>query len=204
MYAIIVGCGRVGAQIANLLSIEGHNVVVIDRNSHSFNRLGANFNGITKVGSGYDLEVLEDAGIKKADALAAVTNEDNVNIIAAQVAKTIFKVPRVITRIYDPKREELYEEFGLDVIGGTTLLARLIRDKLIEKTITHSLSEDYGMDVIELKVNDDLSDLTMEKIEERERVKIFAIIRPGEAIHPQKDMHARTGDILISVGETKR
>ncbi|MFH1860565.1 MAG: TrkA family potassium uptake protein [bacterium] len=204
MYVIVIGCGRVGAQIANLLSTEGHNVVIVDRNIHSFHRLGANFNGITLTGSGYDLEILKDAGIEKADALAAVTNEDNVNIIAAQVAKTIFKVPRVITRIYDPKREELYEEFGLEVIGGTTLLARLIKDKLIEKSITHSLSEDYGMDVIELKINDDLSDLTMEKIEHREKVKIFAIIRPGESIYPQKDMHARTGDILIAVGETKK
>jgi trk system potassium uptake protein TrkA len=200
MYIIIVGCGRVGAQIANMLSKEGHNVVIIDRNNHAFNRLGPNFNGITLTGVGYDEEILRKAGIEKADAFAAVTNSDNANIIAAQVAKTIFKVPRVITRIYDPKREEIYEEFGLEVIGGTTLLARLIKNKLVSSNITHSISEDYGMEVIEIKITGETAGMTIAKIEQREKIKIFAVIRPGEALYPRKDMLLNQGDVLIGIG----
>jgi len=96
MYVIIVGCGRVGSELAKILSSEGHNVVVIDRNPESFRRLGQSFNGLTLVGSGFDTELLRSAGISQADAFCAVTNGDNTNLISAQVAKKIFKVPKVL------------------------------------------------------------------------------------------------------------
>jgi len=99
MYVIIVGCGRVGSELAKLLSAEGHNVVVIDKNRESFDRLGKSFNGITLLGNGFNLELLREVGIKGADAFCAVTNGDNTNLIAAQVAKKIFGVPKVIARV---------------------------------------------------------------------------------------------------------
>ncbi len=99
MYVVIVGCGRVGSELAKLLSQEGHNVVVIDKEQRSFARLGHAFNGITLTGNGFDVELLKEAGIEKTDAFCAVTNGDNTNIMAAQVAKKIFKVPKVIARI---------------------------------------------------------------------------------------------------------
>lgn len=133
MYVIIVGCGRVGAQLANVLAGDGHNVVVVDKNPDSFSRLGAGFNGTTVVGSGFDKSVLIEAGIEKADAFAAVTNRDNTNIMAAQVAKGIFKVTKIVTRIYDPGKEKTYFKLGLDVVGGTTLIANLMRDKIVQK-----------------------------------------------------------------------
>ncbi|MBU1905897.1 MAG: NAD-binding protein, partial [Candidatus Omnitrophica bacterium] len=91
MYVIIVGCGRVGAELAQLLSNEGHNVVVVDKNRSAFERLGNTFNGLTSVGNGFDLELLKQVGAEKAGAFCAVTNGDNTNLICAQVAKTIFK-----------------------------------------------------------------------------------------------------------------
>jgi trk system potassium uptake protein TrkA len=122
MYVIIVGCGRVGSELAKLLSNEGHNVVVIDKNHSSFDRLGGTFNGLTFVGNGFDLGLLRQAGIEKADAFCAVTNGDNTNLISAQVAKKIFNVPKVIARVYDPQRAHIYTALGLDIISGTVLL----------------------------------------------------------------------------------
>ncbi|MFA5338299.1 MAG: NAD-binding protein [Candidatus Omnitrophota bacterium] len=98
MYVIIVGCGRVGSELAKLLSNEGHDVVVIDKSPSSFDRLGGTFNGITLVGNGFDQDLLKSAGIEKADAFCTVTNGDNTNLISAQVAKKIFNVPKVIAR----------------------------------------------------------------------------------------------------------
>src|SRR5512137_670918 len=104
MFTIIVGCGRVGSELAKLLSSEGHDVVIIDKNESSFSRLGATFNGMVLVGNGFDLELLKRAGIEKADAFCAVTNGDNTNLVSAQVAKKIFSVPKVFARVYDPQR----------------------------------------------------------------------------------------------------
>src|SRR3989338_5791216 len=112
MYVIIAGCGRVGSELAKLLSAEGHNVVVIDRSQSSFERLGGTFNGLSLVGNGFDLNLLKQACIEKADAFCAVTNGDNTNLVSAQVAKKIFKVPKVIARVYDPQRAHIYATLG--------------------------------------------------------------------------------------------
>src|SRR3989338_4838433 len=108
MYIVIMGCGRVGSELAKLLAEENNNVVVIDRNSNSFRRLGSSFNGVTIVGNGLETDLLKEAGIEKSDAFAAVTNGDNTNIMAAQIARKMFKVPKVIARVYDPQRAQIY------------------------------------------------------------------------------------------------
>ena len=146
MHIIIVGCGRVGSQLAQILSAEGHNVVIIDKNTSSFKRLGPDFNGITITGVGFDPEILKRAGIERADALAAVTNGDNSNIMASQIAKKIYNVPRVITRIYDPLRADIYKRFGLDTIGTTTLVAQIFRSALLKESskLEFSIGKDLG------------------------------------------------------------
>jgi len=98
MNAIVVGCGRVGSQLATMLSVEGHNVTVIDRDEDAFRRLGSTFNGVTVKGLGFDEEVLDEAGIREADVFAAVTDLDNTNLMAAEVARKIFHVPHVVAR----------------------------------------------------------------------------------------------------------
>ncbi|HEY7063248.1 MAG TPA: TrkA family potassium uptake protein [Chloroflexota bacterium] len=121
MFAIIMGCGRVGARLANLLVEQGHDVLVLDVNSQAFWRLGPDFKGETMVGNGIDVDVLRRAGIERADAFAATTQGDNRNIMASQIARHIFKVPKVVTRIYDPIRQDTYAELGLETVSPTVL-----------------------------------------------------------------------------------
>lgn len=130
MKMVIMGCGRVGAQLAALLDIEGHEVTVLDVNSGSFRRLIPTFKGTALLGDGTDEDTLRKAGIEEADAFIAVTQGDNRNVMAAQIAKHIFNVPKVLCRIYDPLREELYQTLGLDAISPTTVFAQLLKEKL--------------------------------------------------------------------------
>jgi len=130
MKIVIMGCGRVGAQLAELLDTEGHQVTVVDNNASSFQRLPADFKGVALFGNGLDQEVLKRAGIEEADAFIVVTQGDNRNVMSAQIAKHMFNVPRVICRIYDPLRQELYQTLGLEAISPTTVFARLLKEKL--------------------------------------------------------------------------
>ena len=131
MKAVIMGCGRVGGRLAGLLDVDGHSVTVVDNNSQSFRRLPPGFKGVALAGNGLDQEVLKKAGIEEADVFVAVTQGDNRNVMAAQIAKHIFNVPRSICRIYDPLRQELYNTLGLETISPTTVFAQLLRE-LIE------------------------------------------------------------------------
>ncbi len=126
MKIVILGCGRVGATLATMMDHAGHTVTIIDASSDSFQRLDADFGGETVLGNGIDGEVLIRAGIKDADAFAAVTNGDNRNIMASQIAKEIFKVKKVVCRIYDPIRQSTYNELGLESISPTIVGAELL------------------------------------------------------------------------------
>jgi len=130
MKVIIMGCGRVGAQLAGLLDADGHSVTILDTDAYSFRRLPSTFSGIALVGNGLNEEVLKKAGIEEADAFVAVTQGDNRNVMASQIAKHIFNVPRVICRIYDPLRQELYSTLGLETFSPTTIFAQILREKL--------------------------------------------------------------------------
>ena len=126
MKIVILGCGRVGATLATMMDHAGHDVSIIDSSSDAFQRLDQNFRGETILGNGIDGEVLVRAGIKNADAFAAVTNGDNRNIMASQIAKEIFKVKKVVCRIYDPIRQSTYNELGLESISPTIVGAELL------------------------------------------------------------------------------
>ncbi|HEX9897359.1 MAG TPA: TrkA family potassium uptake protein [Dehalococcoidales bacterium] len=130
MKVIIMGCGRVGARLAGLLDTSGHSVTVLDTDSYSFRRLPSGFKGKALVGNGIDEEALKRAGIEQVDAFVAVTQGDNRNIMAAQIAKHIFGVKRVICRIYDPLRQELYDGLGIESLSPTTIFADLLKKKL--------------------------------------------------------------------------
>ncbi len=130
MNVIIMGCGRVGARLAVELDNQGHRVTVIDRLTSSFERLGKGYGGNTVIGTGIDEDVLRSSGIDSTDIFIATTNADNRNIMGAQVAKTIFRVPHVIVRLYDPVRAEAYRSMGLDTICPTTTISGLILDMI--------------------------------------------------------------------------
>ena len=130
MKVVIMGCGRVGARLTSLLEQDGHTVTVIDNDSYSFRRLAPDFKGTALIGNGIDEDVLKSAGIEEADAFIALTQGDNRNIMATQIAKHIFNVPRAVCRIYDPLRRDMYAELGIETISPTTIFAQILREKL--------------------------------------------------------------------------
>lgn len=198
MYIIILGCGRVGSELAKLLSSEGHNVVVIDRNRDSFDRLGGTFNGLTLAGNGFDLALLRQAGIEKADAFCSVTNGDNTNLISAQVAKKIFKVPKVIARVYDPQRAHIYAALGLDIISGTILFAAMLRDKIIESRFSSYLIETKELGVIEIEAKNNLVGKTIQEINIPGEFLVVAIRRLQGVILPESNTVLKAKDTLMA------
>ena len=199
MYVIISGCGRVGSELAKLLAGEGHNVVIVDRNNASFERLGGTFNGLTIVGNGYDINLLREAGIEKADAFCALTNGDNTNLVSAQVAKKIFNVPKVIARIYDPQRAHIYSALGLDIISGTILFAAMLRDKIIESRFSSYLIETKELGVIEIEAKNSLVGKTVQDVNIPEEFLITAIRRLEGVFIPGPDTVLQDKDILMAV-----
>ena len=129
-YTIIVGCGRLGANLANTLSDAGENVLIMDIRKDAFRRLSSGFGGLSVVADGTDFTALKEANIEEATAVVVVTNNDNTNIMVAQIARHIFKVNLVIARLYDSERECVYKEFGIDTICPAVLSAKEI-DKLL-------------------------------------------------------------------------
>jgi len=133
MKVVIMGCGRVGGRLAGLLAIEEHDVTILDLNDYSFRRLPPEFGGTALVGNGTDEDVLIKAGIEKADAFIALTQGDNRNIMACQIAKHIFNVPRVLCRTYDPLRRELFGSLGIESFSPTTIFAQMVKEQLLEE-----------------------------------------------------------------------
>ena len=133
MKICIMGCGRTGAKLATMLDADGHEITIIDIDEYSFRRLPVDFKGTALVGDGTNDETLKKAGIETAEAFVAVTQGDNRNILASQIAKHIFKVPKVLLRIYDPLRRELYNSLGLEAFSPTVIFAQLLKDNLTER-----------------------------------------------------------------------
>ncbi|SKA08118.1 potassium channel family protein [Selenihalanaerobacter shriftii] len=121
MYILIVGCGKAGSHLANSLSKEGNDVVVIDNREEAFNNLSAEFTGFNLLGDATELEILKQGKIEQADVVTVTTTDDNVNSMIAQIAKEIFEVPEVVARVFAPRREEIYNQLGIDTICPTTL-----------------------------------------------------------------------------------
>jgi trk system potassium uptake protein TrkA len=130
MKVIIMGCGRVGAQLAGMLDAEGHHVTIMDVEPYSFRKLPPTFNGVALVGNGLEDESLKKAGIEEADVFVSTTQGDNRNVMACQIAKHIYHVPKVVSRIYDPIREEMYKNLGLDTVSPTKVVAGLLKERI--------------------------------------------------------------------------
>jgi len=199
MYVIIVGCGRVGAELAKLLSGEGHDVVVIDKKQEAFKRLGDTFNGLTMVGNGFDLALLKQVGIEKANAFCAVTDGDNTNLISAQVAKKIFSVPKVFARVYDPQRAHIYASLGLDIISGTMLFSAMLRDKIIESRFSSYLIESKDLGVMEIEAKNDLVGKTIQDINIPGDFIVVALRRMQGVLIPEPKTVLKNKDILMGV-----
>lgn len=202
MNVMIMGCGRVGSQLALLLAQEGHNVTIIDKNPESFKRLGGTFNGVTATGTGFDEGLLKELKVEKQDAFISVTSGDNTNLMASQIAKKMFNVPRVIARVYDPKRADIYRKLGLDIISGTVLVAAMIRDKIIENRFTSYLVETGELGVIEIVINDQLKGKKVSDINMPDEFLVTVIERRKRVIIPQPDSKLEADDKVMGVVRT--
>ena len=131
-YTIIIGCGRLGANLANTLSEEGESVLILDKSKDSFRKLSPSFGGLAMEGDGTEPDILKAANIRRADTVIAVTNNDNINIMIAQIARECFSVKRIISRLYDPERECVYRELGIDTICPAVLSVNEI-DRILSR-----------------------------------------------------------------------
>lgn len=202
MYVVIIGCGRVGSELANLLQAEGNDVVVVDRDPLSFRRLGANFNGITLAGNGFDLDVLAEAGIERADAFCAVTNGDNTNIMAARIARTIYRVPTVLARVYDPVRAAIFRSDDLQIISGTVLFAAMLRDKIVDPRFTGFLIETGELGVLEIPPSSSRTGRKVGEFGVPGEILVATVIRRGAAVVPGPETVLEEGDKLMAVVKT--
>ena len=196
---IIVGCGRVGSELATLLSQNDGNVCVVDRNAEAFSNLSRNFNGTTLQGLGFDEDVLIRAGVEEADVVAAVTQSDNSNLMVVEVARRIFHVPHVIARLYNPARERAYMQLGLDYVCGTSLVAEELFSKILSGHGSHL--DTFG-DFEILRFSLDLSVVGMKfaRVSELDGIRIVAFERrDGSASSiPTKDSVLYHGDSVLA------
>lgn len=200
---IVVGCGRVGSQLANMLSDNGNNVCCIDKNADAFANLGRNFNGSTVQGVGFDEDVLIRAGVEECDVLAAVTQLDNTNLMCAEVANHLFGVPHVISRLYNPDHERAYMQLGIDYVCGTTLVAEEIFSKAIVGRGSHIVTLD---DIELLRFSLDLSQaentrsIRVSDLERDHEVRIVGFERAdgSSASIPTADSVLYNGDTVLA------
>jgi len=133
MKVLIMGCGRVGALLADLMDRDGHEVTILDLDAYSFRRLSPDFHGTALVGNGLDEDTLRKSGIEQAGAFVAVTQGDNRNIMASQIARHVFNVPQVLCRIYDPLRRDLFAQLGIEAISPTSVFAQILQERLLQE-----------------------------------------------------------------------
>ena len=197
MRVIIVGCGRVGSRLANTLSAERHEVVVIDSNPLSFGRLSREFNGRMLTGVGFDRELLQKADIESADALAATTNSDNANIVVAVTAKETFKVRRVVARIYNAQAAEIYRREGIPTVTPTLWGANAMQAMLMHPGVGTITTLGSGeVHVLEVQIPSSLAGRTIEDLSIPGESLVGVLVRRGKASIPRIDTRLEAGDIL--------
>lgn len=198
MKVIIVGCGRVGALLAMLLSSDGEDVTVIDRDPAAFRRLGKGYKGRLIEGNAFDQDILKQAGIDSADAFASVTAGDNTNYILAAIARRRFHVPRVVTRIYDPLRADIYRRLGVPTISSTVWGAHRIRELLTYLGLTSVLTVANGeLEVVEAEIGPLLAGTQVKDLIIPGETQVVAIVRGGSAFIPSPSTALEKGDRLL-------
>jgi trk system potassium uptake protein TrkA len=203
MNIIIIGCGKVGSKFAQVLSDDGHDVVIVDSDKNAFKLMRHDFSGIMVTGVPIDQDVLKQAGVESADAFAAVTPDDNVNIMACQVAKEIFKVPRVIARIYNPEREQVFHHFGLDTICPTNLTVDVIRSKILGETNTsHHTIAGEAFTFKREPVKSEYVGKKLGAVKIGKNSFIFGVMQNGTFRFPDSKMRLGKDDVLVMANQT--
>jgi trk system potassium uptake protein TrkA len=197
MKIIIMGCGRVGSQVSQLLVGHGHEVTVIDHDANALARLGADFKGRVVRGLGFDRNVLLEAGVETAEGFVAASSSDNANIVAARIARNIFRVPRVVARLYDPVRAEVYQRLGLTTISSTVWGA----ERIVE-VVTHAdldvlhVFRDGGTTLVRVEAPARLNGYRVAQMNIPGEVSVTAITRNDHTFIPVSGTEFQEGDVI--------
>jgi trk system potassium uptake protein TrkA len=194
---VVVGCGRVGSYLAELLHAEGHNVAVIDKDPSSFERLSAGFKGTRILGDALDKDILQQAGIQNADALASATNSDGLNATLAIIARKKFRVPKLAIRVFDPSTAEIYRKLGISTISATEWAANFMKDVIVHPWLYPKLAIGNGeVQITELAVAPGLVGRPVESVNIPSQVMAVAVVRQGKAIIPYSGMIFQENDFV--------
>jgi trk system potassium uptake protein len=195
VHIVIMGCGRVGSTLAHNLEGRGHSVAIIDQNPDAFRRLGPEFAGLTVTGVGFDRDVLVEAGIERADAFAAVSSGDNSNIISARLARETFGVDRVVARIYDQKRAEVYERLGIPTVATV----RWTADRMMRHLVPHGQVELWSdptstVSILEVPLHPGWLSKSLKALEDATGTRAAFIMRFGVGTLPTASTTLQDGD----------
>jgi trk system potassium uptake protein TrkA len=195
VHVVIMGCGRLGSTLAQKLDAQGHQVVVIDRDADAFRRLGDHFGGVTVNGIGFDRDVLRAAGVERADAFAAVSSGDNSNIISARLARETFGVSRVVARIYDSRRAQVYERLGIPTIATIRWAAdRMYRFLVPEDRVEVFRDPTSVVSIVETPLHRDWVGRTVKSLEDRTGARVAYLARFGMGTLAQPSIVLQDGD----------
>lgn len=197
MHVVIMGCGRAGSRLARNLDRDGHEVAVIDKDPTSFHLLGMDFKGKTVTGVGFDSNALLDAGIERADAFIAVSSGDNSNIVSSMVAKEVFRVPKVITRIYDPRRAQIYRRLGIPTVAPVTWGINKVMDLLfLERSHTKDTFGNGEVELMEIRIPGVLAGRPVRDFEIPGEISVASVERLGRAFMPLAGTTFEEDDIV--------
>ncbi len=197
MKFILIGCGRMGVALARALILREHTVTLVDKDPAAFERLGPHFKGKTVAGIGFDREVLLEAGIQKCDGLAAVTDSDEANVVTGRVASQIFRVPRVVARLYDPAKAEIYRRLGLQTISTVAWGTNRIADLLCYSQFDTLDSLGAGqVDRVDLDIPARLEGRTVADLTVAGEIQVIAVTRGGKTFLPTPGTVFQAGDLL--------
>lgn len=198
MHVVVVGCGRVGSSLATLAAAEGHTVGVIDKRARAFTSLPPDFPGQAVVGFGFDRDRLVEAGIEKADALAAVTSGDNSNIVVARIARETFGIERVVARIYDPGRAAVYARLGIPTVATVAWTTDQALRKLLPDQVRTEWTDPTGkVCVVERALPARWAGRPLDDLEDPGRWRVSVLTRAGRAEVPRSGLVGQEGDLLV-------
>ncbi len=202
MLIVIAGCGRVGSDLAMSLSEAGHDVSVVAADEQRLARLGTSFNGRTEVGLAYDVRTLRRADIEFADAFIAVTPNDNANLMAVQLAKQVFGVPRTIARLDDPARADAYRALDVDYVAGAHLISRVIQEQIVEDEFSYHVTFSSGdVEIVEMGIGPQGDGVTVSEFEIAGRLRVAAVRREGRTLIPEDDFRLSEGDLVVAAAK---
>jgi trk system potassium uptake protein TrkA len=197
LHDVVVGCGRVGSELAVALESEGHTVAVIDKNRNAFRRLPERFTGRAVLGFGFDRDHLEQAGIREAQALAAVTSGDNSNILTARIARETYEIEHVVARIYDPRRAVIYQRLGIPTVATVSWTTDQVHRRLLpDRTVSEWTDATGTVSLIERELPPAWAGRKLIELDEGDRFRLVALTRAGLARLVTPTLVGQEGDIL--------